>query len=66
MFDYNEDFSQNMLLDFPVTYAVPFQVFKCSIKEKLNLSFFNQDQGFRAFSTSRADVYEKLEGMIER
>lgn len=49
VFDYNEDFSQNMLLDFPVTYAVPFQ-----------------DQGFRAFSTSRADVYEKLEGMIER
>ena len=26
VFDYNEDFSQNMLLDFPVTYAVPFQV----------------------------------------
>merc|ERR1711936_1501227 len=49
VFDYNEDFSQNMLLDFPVTYAIPFQ-----------------DQGFRAFSTSRADVYEKLEGMVER
>ena len=28
VFDYNEDFSQNMLLDFPVTYAVPFQVLK--------------------------------------
>ena len=27
VFDYNEDFSQNMLLDFPVTYAIPFQVF---------------------------------------
>ena len=28
VFDYNEDFSQNMLLDFPVTYAIPFQVLK--------------------------------------
>ena len=37
VFDYNEDFSQNMLLDFPVTYAVPFQVLKLSIlKENLN------------------------------
>ena len=73
VFDYNEDFSQNMLLDFPVTYAVPFQVLKCLVKKILLLwmvksiiSFIKQDQGFRAFSTSRADVYEKLEGMIER
>ena len=29
VFDYNEDFSQNMLLDFPVTYAIPFQVSLC-------------------------------------
>ena len=24
VFDYNDDWSQNILLDFPVTYAIPF------------------------------------------
>ena len=24
MFDYNDDVSQNVLLDFPITYAIPF------------------------------------------